>query len=72
VQLVLKILTGICATLPDLADLEPGVDDDKVEDDVFEDVAAEDNDDNMTDKTPDDSMTLDEQDTIDQISHQLG
>jgi hypothetical protein len=65
VRLALEILTGICVTLPDLANLEPGVDDDKVEDDVFEDVAAEDNDDNATDETPDDPMTLDEQDTID-------
>ena len=61
---MLEILTGICATLPDPADLEPGVDDDEVEDDIFEDVAAEDNDDNVTDETPDDPMTLDEQDTI--------
>jgi hypothetical protein len=62
---MLKILTGICATLSDLANLEPGVDNDEVENDVFEDVAAEDNDDNAMDETLDNPMTLDEQDAID-------
>ena len=62
---MLEILTGICATLPDPANLEPGVDNDEVKDDVFEDVAAEDDDNNATDKTPNNPMTLDKQDTID-------
>ncbi|KAH9962725.1 hypothetical protein BGW80DRAFT_1463436 [Lactifluus volemus] len=61
VQLALEILTGICATLPDPADLEPGVDD-----------AAEDNDNNAMDEIPDDPMSLDEQDATNLDSHQPG
>jgi hypothetical protein len=61
VQLALEILTGICATLPDPADLEPGVDD-----------AAEDNDNNAIDEIPDDPMSLDEQDATNLDSHQPG
>jgi hypothetical protein len=41
VQLALEILTGVCATLPD-SDLEPGADDEEIEDEVFEDTAAAD------------------------------
>jgi hypothetical protein len=73
VQLALEILTGICATLPDPADLESGVDDDGVEDGVFEDDVAEDNDDNAMDETPDDPMALNEQAVATNLdSHQPG
>jgi hypothetical protein len=61
VQLALEILTGICAMLPDPADLEPGVDD-----------ATENIDDNAMDETPDDPLALDEQDATNLDSHQPG
>ena len=57
-QLSLEILTGVCATLPD-PDLEPGVDDEGIEEEVFEDSAA-DADDSAMDDTRDDVMAVDD------------
>ena len=53
--LALEILTGVCATLPD-PDLEPGADE-EVENEVFENGAA---DDSEMDETPDEPMTIDD------------
>lgn len=57
VQLALEILTGVCATLPD-PDLEPSVEAEEIEDEVFADGDADDN--AMNETTTDEPMALDD------------